>query len=78
MPLLLPTGDEGETDRTDGTDMAETTRAIVRAASLPLSIVIVGVGNADFTNMNILDGDDVRLEANGRGCNAVTLDLRDL
>jgi hypothetical protein len=25
---------------------------------LPLSVIIVGVGNADFSNMDILDGDD--------------------
>ncbi|CAG8658237.1 4409_t:CDS:10 [Funneliformis caledonium] len=49
---------------TDGviTDMDTTIRAIVRARKLPLSIVIVGVGNADFTNMNILDADDKPLE----------------
>ena len=40
------------------TDMDTTTRAIVRARKLPLSIVIVGVGNADFTNMRILDADN--------------------
>jgi len=31
---------------------------IVQASTLPLSIIIVGVGNADFTNMNRLDGDN--------------------
>ena len=30
--------------------------AIVDATRLPLSIIIVGVGNADFENMEILDG----------------------
>ncbi|RIA95184.1 Copine-domain-containing protein [Glomus cerebriforme] len=45
---------------TDGiiTDMDVTVRSIVRASKLPLSIIIVGVGNADFTNMKILDADD--------------------
>ncbi|XP_023695484.1 copine-7-like isoform X1 [Paramormyrops kingsleyae] len=45
---------------TDGvvTDMGETREAIVRASYQPLSIIIVGVGNADFTDMQILDGDD--------------------
>uniref|UniRef100_A0A8C4K1Z4 Copine 7 n=1 Tax=Dromaius novaehollandiae TaxID=8790 RepID=A0A8C4K1Z4_DRONO len=45
---------------TDGvvTDMADTREAIVRASYLPMSIIIVGVGNADFTDMQILDGDD--------------------
>ena len=35
---------------TDGiiTDMEATKNAIVRASSLPLSIIIVGVGDADF------------------------------
>lgn len=38
--------------------MADTREAIVRASYLPMSIIIVGVGNADFTDMQILDGDD--------------------
>jgi hypothetical protein len=47
---------------TDGeiTDMASTTHAIVEAAALPLSIIIVGVGAANFDLMKQLDGDDVR------------------
>ncbi|CAH1765231.1 64_t:CDS:10 [Entrophospora sp. SA101] len=40
------------------TDMDLTVRAIVKASSLPLSIVIVGVGNANFAHMTRLDGDD--------------------
>uniref|UniRef100_A0A672FEI0 Copine IVa n=1 Tax=Salarias fasciatus TaxID=181472 RepID=A0A672FEI0_SALFA len=45
---------------TDGviTDMAETREAIVQASHLPMSIIIVGVGNADFSDMQMLDGDD--------------------
>ncbi|KAM5239605.1 copine-6 isoform 2-T2 [Hipposideros larvatus] len=45
---------------TDGvvSDMAETRTAIVRASHLPMSIIIVGVGNADFSDMRLLDGDD--------------------
>ncbi|XP_039082760.1 copine-7 isoform X3 [Hyaena hyaena] len=45
---------------TDGvvTDMADTREAIVRASYLPMSIIIVGVGNADFTDMQTLDGDE--------------------
>uniref|UniRef100_A0A8C4QMM8 Copine VII n=1 Tax=Eptatretus burgeri TaxID=7764 RepID=A0A8C4QMM8_EPTBU len=45
---------------TDGvvTDMADTREAIVRASHLPMAIIIVGIGNADFTDMQILDGDD--------------------
>ncbi|XP_032830428.1 copine-1-like isoform X1 [Petromyzon marinus] len=44
---------------TDGeiTDMAETRAAIVAASRLPLSLIIVGVGAADFTAMEVLDGD---------------------
>lgn len=45
---------------TDGVinDLENTLDEIVRAASLPLSIVIIGVGNADFSDMVLLDGDD--------------------
>ena len=48
---------------TDGviTDMAQTKDAIVAACDLPLSILIVGVGDADFSRMEELDGDDGRL-----------------
>uniref|UniRef100_A0A0D9WFU7 C2 domain-containing protein n=1 Tax=Leersia perrieri TaxID=77586 RepID=A0A0D9WFU7_9ORYZ len=51
---------------TDGvlTDIQETKDSIVRASDLPLSILIVGVGNADFKQMEILDGDNgKRLES---------------
>ncbi|XP_048030288.1 copine-3 isoform X2 [Megalobrama amblycephala] len=50
---------------TDGviTDMDQTRGAIVAASRLPMSIIIVGVGRADFTDMEILDGDDGRLTA---------------
>ncbi|XP_042366289.1 copine-3-like isoform X2 [Plectropomus leopardus] len=45
---------------TDGviTDMDETRRAIVNASRLPMSIIIVGVGGADFSAMEFLDGDE--------------------
>ncbi|KAJ3088594.1 Copine-8 [Quaeritorhiza haematococci] len=54
---------------TDGevTDMESTVNAIVDASSLPLSIVIVGVGNADFSKMEYLDGDDPAASAGGSG-----------
>ncbi len=39
-------------------DMARTVDRIVEASKLPLSIVIVGVGGADFSNMEVLDADD--------------------
>ncbi|TYI46681.1 hypothetical protein E1A91_D13G121400v1 [Gossypium mustelinum] len=47
---------------TDGvlTDIQETMDALVRASDLPLSILIVGVGNADFKQMEVLDADDGR------------------
>jgi hypothetical protein len=35
------------------TDVQETKDAIVRASDLPLSILIVGVGAADFTQMRV-------------------------
>lgn len=38
--------------------MDQTIEAIVQAADEALSIVIIGVGNADFSNMEVLDGDD--------------------
>lgn len=37
--------------------MPETIDQIVRGSDLPLSIIIVGVGHADFENMETLDGD---------------------
>eukprot|EP01114_Cavostelium_apophysatum_P011784 TRINITY_DN2626_c0_g1_i3.p1 TRINITY_DN2626_c0_g1~~TRINITY_DN2626_c0_g1_i3.p1 ORF type:complete len:307 (+),score=82.48 TRINITY_DN2626_c0_g1_i3:896-1816(+) len=48
---------------TDGiiTDMNNTLQVLKRAADLPISIIIVGVGMADFDNMNVLDDDDGRL-----------------
>ena len=45
---------------TDGvlTDMGHTKTAIIRASRLPMSVIIVGVGDADFTSMNALDCDE--------------------
>ena len=37
--------------------MEKTVDEIVRGADLPLSIVIVGVGEADFDSMDVLDAD---------------------
>ncbi|KAK2158060.1 hypothetical protein LSH36_178g05059 [Paralvinella palmiformis] len=53
---------------TDGviTDMPQTKQAVVRASSLPMSIIIVGVGNAEFDAMEELDADNQRLSANGQ------------
>jgi len=39
----------------------KTINEIVEASKHPLSIVIVGVGKADFSKMNVLDGDDKAL-----------------
>lgn len=45
---------------TDGVihDMAQTTDLIVECSKYPLSIIIVGIGNEDFSNMIQLDGDE--------------------
>ncbi|PXF46241.1 Copine-6 [Gracilariopsis chorda] len=49
---------------TDGviSDMQSTLREIKLASMLPLSIVIIGVGDADFSDMVIIDGDDLDQE----------------
>ena len=55
---------------TDGiiNDMPKTKDKIVEIANanLPLSIIIIGIGNADFSKMDELDGDDGRLK-NSKG-----------
>ncbi|KAM4606674.1 copine-3-like [Polymixia lowei] len=53
---------------TDGviTDMDQTRIAIVEASRLPMSIIIVGVGGADFSAMEFLDSDD-RILSSPRG-----------
>uniref|UniRef100_A0A8U7NFC0 Uncharacterized protein n=1 Tax=Corvus moneduloides TaxID=1196302 RepID=A0A8U7NFC0_CORMO len=53
---------------TDGviSDMAQTKEAIVNAAKLPMSIIIVGVGQAEFDAMVELDGDDIRISSRGK------------
>lgn len=52
---------------TDGVimDMRNTIRSVVQASRLPLSILIVGVGTEDFSNMEILDADKHVLEIDG-------------
>ncbi|KAK4264577.1 hypothetical protein QN277_025735 [Acacia crassicarpa] len=44
---------------TDGvvTDLQETKDALIKASDLPLSLLIVGVGGADFKDMEVLDAD---------------------
>ncbi|XP_029429258.1 copine-5 isoform X1 [Rhinatrema bivittatum] len=53
---------------TDGviSDMAQTKEAIVNAAKLPMSIIIVGVGQAEFDAMVELDGDEIRISSRGK------------
>ena len=53
---------------TDGiiTDLDSTKNAVIAASSLPLSIIIVGVGSEDFSAMDELDSDDSLLTNAGR------------
>lgn len=48
---------------TDGgiNDVRSTTAQVVKASKYPISIVIVGIGNEDFENMNMLDADKTPL-----------------
>ncbi|KAK6308491.1 copine-9-like isoform X2 [Coregonus clupeaformis] len=52
---------------TDGviSDMVQTKEAVVNAAALPMSIIIIGVGPAEFDAMEELDGDEVRVSFRG-------------
>jgi len=45
---------------TDGqiSDMQNTINELVEASFLPISVIIVGIGNGNFGNMDILDADD--------------------
>ena len=51
---------------TDGiiTDMEATKEAIIKASGLPLSIIIVGVGDEDFSQMEQLDVDHLQIGTN--------------
>ncbi|XP_077983033.1 copine-8-like [Glandiceps talaboti] len=53
---------------TDGiiSDMEQTKAAVVGASRLPMSIIIVGVGPADFDAMEELDADKKRLSSRGQ------------
>ncbi|XP_045581544.1 copine-8 isoform X3 [Procambarus clarkii] len=53
---------------TDGiiSDLPDTRKALVHASSLPMSVIIVGVGQEDFSAMEQLDGDENRLSAEGK------------
>lgn len=45
---------------TDGvlSDMMEAKKALINASRYPMSVIIVGVGDADFSAMDELDSDD--------------------
>jgi len=53
---------------TDGdiSDMKETIHALKKASELPISIIIIGVGDNDFTNMVQLDGDNIQMSGKGK------------
>ena len=53
---------------TDGqfTDIYDCIGAIVEASDYPMSIIIIGVGNANFEDMERLDADKKALQFNGR------------
>lgn len=53
---------------TDGiiTDMESTKWAIINASIYPMSIIIVGVGDEDFSSMEALDSDDGLLQHGGK------------
>lgn len=56
---------------TDGQicDMPETKATLVDLSNLPCSVIIIGVGNADFSSMDELDGDGQPLrDDRGRSC----------
>ena len=44
-------------------DLQQTIDLLVEACELPLSVIIVGIGNGDFTNMEKLDGDEALLSS---------------
>lgn len=52
---------------TDGEihDMNQTKDSLVAASTLPMSLIIVGIGNADFSKMEILDGDEGLIDSRG-------------
>jgi len=53
---------------TDGiiTDLEQTKLAIINACELPMSLIIVGVGNEDFSAMEELDGDEKKLRVHNK------------
>ena len=57
---------------TDGMidDVDDTINALVDASFLPISVIIIGIGQADFTSMNVLDADENPL-INDKGIKAI-------
>lgn len=53
---------------TDGviTDIEATKEEIVKASTLPLSIIVVGVGYDSFDEMKVLDSDNHMLQSHGK------------
>ena len=54
---------------TDGVidDLQDTIDILVEASTLPLSVIIIGIGNENFSKMEVLDGDEVPLQSrNGK------------
>ncbi|ORX87316.1 Copine-domain-containing protein [Anaeromyces robustus] len=49
----------------DGFDMDGTIRALIRASSLPISIVLIGVGGSNFDNLSKFDADGTPLSVDG-------------
>ena len=50
--------------------MDQVIKLIIQSAKLPLSVIIIGVGDEDFEKMEILDGD--------KGLKGAGADYRDL
>ena len=52
---------------TDGMidDIEDTINELVNGSFLPLSVIIIGIGTADFSAMNVLDADEHPLVSNG-------------
>ena len=47
-------------------DLQQTIDILIEASLLPLSVIIVGIGNSDFKKMEILDGDEIPLTSSTR------------
>ena len=52
---------------TDGaiSDMEDTIKYLVKGSTMPLSVIIIGIGSDDFGNMEVLDADDKPLVSGG-------------